>query len=184
MEKTIEIPEGYEARIESNKVILKRKESEDERIRKELVFYLGDMPEDTELRNGVTNRDVLSYLERQKEQQPEHFELKAGKWYICIHPYCCRADHLTVQEGERFMCEKDGVVKGFVIKEPEKYFIECSTPAPMEDEQKEQPEVDLITEYDEQFDSHPVYGRLANRNTGIVIARHFYELGLNARKEE
>lgn len=114
MEKTIEIPEGYEARIESNKVILKRKESEDERIRKELVFYLGDMPEDTELRNGVTNRDVLSYLERQKEQ----------------------------------------------------------------------PEVDLITEYDEQFDSHPVYGRLANRNTGIVIARHFYELGLNARKEE
>jgi hypothetical protein len=26
------------------------------------------------------------------------------------------------------MCEEDGVVKGFVIKEPEKYFIEISTP--------------------------------------------------------
>jgi hypothetical protein len=73
-----------------------------------------------------------------KEQKPSHFELKAGKWYICHRAYCCRADHLTVKEGERFMCEKDGVVKGFIIKEPEKYFIECSAPAPMEDEQKEQ----------------------------------------------
>lgn len=50
--------------------------------------------------------------------------------------------------------------------------------------QQEQPEVDLVTEYDEQFDSDPVYGKLANRNAGIAIARHFYELGLNARKEE
>lgn len=45
-------------------------------------------------------------------------------------------------------------------------------------------EVDLVTEYDEQFDSDPVYGKLANRNAGIAIARHFYELGLNARKED
>lgn len=44
-------------------------ENEDERIRKELIFYLGDMPEDTELRNGVTNRDVLVWLEKQGEQK-------------------------------------------------------------------------------------------------------------------
>ncbi|MBO4924453.1 MAG: hypothetical protein J5382_10085 [Bacteroidales bacterium] len=50
--------------------------------------------------------------------------------------------------------------------------------------EQEQPEVDIVTEYDEQFDSDPVYGKLANRNAGIAIARHFYELGLNARKEE
>ena len=37
MNKEIEIPEGHEARIEGNKVILERKESEDERIRKALV---------------------------------------------------------------------------------------------------------------------------------------------------
>lgn len=86
----------------------------------------------------VSTKSILSWLEKQKEQKPEHFELKAGKWYFCHHAFCCRADLLTVQEGERFMCEKDGVVKGFVIKEPEKYFIECSAPAPMEDEQKEQ----------------------------------------------
>ena len=44
------------------------KESEDEKIKKELIFYLGDMPEDTELRNGVTNRDVLAWLEKQSEK--------------------------------------------------------------------------------------------------------------------
>lgn len=59
------IPEGFVASIENGKIIVKKEESEDERIRKELVFYLGDMPEDTELRNGVTNRDVLAWLEKQ-----------------------------------------------------------------------------------------------------------------------
>lgn len=48
----------------------------------------------------------------------------------------------------------------------------------------EQPEVDLITEYDERFDSDPVYRKLVNRSAGIAIARHFYELGLKAREEE
>ena len=43
-------------------------ELKDERIRKELIFYLGDMSEDTELRNGVTNRDVLTWLEKQSEK--------------------------------------------------------------------------------------------------------------------
>jgi len=100
-------------------------------------------------KSGIEVSEVATFLqdlvssyeraEKQKEQHPaEHLELKAGKWYICHRAYCCRADHLTVKEGERFMCEEDGVVKGFVIKEPEKYFIECSAPALMEDEQKEQ----------------------------------------------
>lgn len=50
--------------------------------------------------------------------------------------------------------------------------------------QHEQQEVDLAAEYDEQFNSDPVFGKLVNRNAGIAIARHFYELGLNARKED
>ncbi len=58
-------------------------ESEDERIKKELIFYLGDMPEDTELRNGVTNRDVLVWLEKQGEQKPID-KIQLGKKYKCI----------------------------------------------------------------------------------------------------
>ena len=113
------------------------KENEDERIRKELIKYLKER-----LHSGFNQEvricnDGIAWLEKQGEQK-QHLELKAGHWYICHQAYCCRADHLTVKEGERFMCEKDGVVKGFIIKEPEKYFTEVTAPLsePLKDEQK------------------------------------------------
>ena len=43
MNKEIEIPEGYKARIEGNKVIIVPKESEDERIRKEMLDAMVDI---------------------------------------------------------------------------------------------------------------------------------------------
>lgn len=110
-------------------------ETEDERMLREIKRYIkeqGDKPNG--LPNGtVAVSDMIAWLEKQKEP---HLELNAGKWYICHRAFCARADHLTVKEGERFQCEKDGIVKGFVIKEPEKYFKECSAPEPMEKEQK------------------------------------------------
>lgn len=63
-----EIPEGYEARIEGNKVIIEQKKSKDERIRKHIVTFLleadkmGDAPEEV--------AKWIAYLERQKEQKP------------------------------------------------------------------------------------------------------------------
>lgn len=41
-------------------------------------------------------------------------------------------------------------------------------------------EVDLIKEYDDFQDL--TLSRLVNRNAGIVIAKHFFELGLKAQK--
>ena len=49
--------------------------------------------------------------------------------------------------------------------------------------QHEQPEVDLEKEYTEFVESDPVYSKLVNSIVGKSIARHFYELGLNARKK-
>ena len=77
MNKEIEIPEGYEARIEGNKVIIGLKESEDERIKKGLIQHL------KELRNWkvgteapikvATHYDAwIAYLERIKEQKPSY----------------------------------------------------------------------------------------------------------------
>lgn len=211
MEKTIEIPfgakdselngweytipENMEAEIKDGKIIVREKENEDEKIRKQIIgFFSGRYA----LCN-INTKDAIAYLERQKykenydrmapiyeekesfesalgkawkfynesasatvdglednsreltfakgfregfiykerqKEQMSHLELKAGKWYICHRAFCARADHLTVKEGERFQCEKDGIVKGFVIKEPERYFKECSAPEPMEKEQK------------------------------------------------
>lgn len=50
--------------------------------------------------------------------------------------------------------------------------------------QQEQPEVDIEKEYTEFVVSDPVYSKLVNSIVGKSIARHFYELGLKARKEE
>lgn len=109
------------------------KESEDERMRKALIRFFQRFPYDRLNDENLKPKDAIAWLEKHKPV--EHLELKAGHWYICYRAYCCRADHLTVKEGERFMCEKDDVVKGFVIKDAEKYFKECNAPAPYEDEQ-------------------------------------------------
>lgn len=49
--------------------------------------------------------------------------------------------------------------------------------------QQEQPEVNLEKEYKEYVEDDPVYSKLVNGIVGKSIAHHFYELGLNARKE-
>ena len=45
-------------------------------------------------------------------------------------------------------------------------------------------EVDLEKEYDNEFFKDPVFGKLVNRNAGISIAKHSFELGLKAQKGE
>ena len=58
-----EIPEGYEARIEGNKVIIELKESDDERIRKSILALV---------KKHAVNHErcqMEAYLEKQKEQQ-------------------------------------------------------------------------------------------------------------------
>ena len=49
---------------------------------------------------------------------------------------------------------------------------------------KEQSEVDLKEEYKEYVEDDPVFSKLTNRNVGLAIARHFYELGLKAKEEK
>ena len=66
MEKIIEIPEGYEARIEGNKVVLEPKESEDERIRKHII----DIIKDNAKSKCIPCDAEIAYLERLKEQKP------------------------------------------------------------------------------------------------------------------
>ena len=39
-------------------------------------------------------------------------------------------------------------------------------------------EVDLEKEYDNEFFKDPVFGKLVNRNAGISIAKHFFDLGV------
>jgi hypothetical protein len=73
MNKEIEIPEGYEAKIEDNKVIFVPKESEDEMILEAMIFRLGELSEmwfENIFCKQFTKAQILAYLEKQKEQKP------------------------------------------------------------------------------------------------------------------
>lgn len=73
MTKEIEIPEGYKARIEGNKVIIEKKESEDEKIRKEIIDFLIDGIWDKttidEVKTSQRYAKWVEYLNEKKEQK-------------------------------------------------------------------------------------------------------------------
>ena len=65
MHQEIFIPEGFKATIEGNRIILTRKESEDERIRKELIEFVKS--------RGGFKQEYIAWLEKQdpKKHQEE-----------------------------------------------------------------------------------------------------------------
>ena len=69
-----EIPEGHEARIEGNKVIIEPKESEDERIRKTLIHIVKGACDKYGIKykgEEISEEKLLSYLEKQKDLTKE-----------------------------------------------------------------------------------------------------------------
>jgi hypothetical protein len=56
------IPEGYEAEIKDGKVIIRKKESEDEKIRKEIIDFVKN--------RGGFKGEWIAWLEKKGEQKP------------------------------------------------------------------------------------------------------------------
>ena len=67
----IYIPDGFEATIKDNKVILKRKENEDNKIRKAIHIYLDwlDGRKDYAPKGEYSIKDMIAWLEKQGEQK-------------------------------------------------------------------------------------------------------------------
>ena len=85
MNKEIENPEGYEARIEGNKVIIEQKDIEDERIRKILIesFEKANCSKVDEFVNCKLNKgEILAYLEKQKDASNDIEEVNRIDKYI------------------------------------------------------------------------------------------------------
>ena len=89
-EQEIQIPDGYEASIEGGKIIFRKEESEDEKIRKILVgFFKGYKEEDTigsETFNGIPTDNILAWLEKQSKCNPysgTSFEYNDHTWGMC-----------------------------------------------------------------------------------------------------
>jgi hypothetical protein len=72
-EQEIQIPDGYEASIKDGKIIFRKSESEDEKIRKILVgFFKGYKEEGTigaETFNGIPTDNILAWLEKQGNKE-------------------------------------------------------------------------------------------------------------------
>ena len=83
----INIPNGFNAVIEGNKIILTRAESEDERIRKALIEYLHTLPNHFS-HNGSLVTDWITWVEKQGEQKSiwhnEDEEPKRGSLILLI----------------------------------------------------------------------------------------------------
>ena len=83
----------------------------------------------------------------------------------------CTEECWDDEECDDFFCDKEAVEKWLYIDA-------------LDSLQQEQPEVDIEKEYTEFVVSVPVYSKLVNDIVGKSIARHFYELGLNAKEDK
>ena len=98
MEKIIEIPEGYEARIEGNKVVLEPKESEDKRIRKEIIEYL-TITREKDLVAHPERQRWIAYLEKQKEQKPAQYDIDILEKHITKDSISELAHNVIIRNG-------------------------------------------------------------------------------------
>ena len=69
MHQEINIPKGFEATIEGNKIILKKKESDDKKIKNAIKAILNDTEPDIYNGLGVLKTDMLAWLEKQATPQ-------------------------------------------------------------------------------------------------------------------
>ena len=87
------IPEGMEAEIKDGKIVVREKESEDERIRMKLYHTVLGTPDTSDWFNDISKDAMLAYLEKQKEHSmsTEETELNSLAFlsqmdYTCIPP--------------------------------------------------------------------------------------------------
>lgn len=100
------------------------KESDDEKIRKEMIFYFQqEMPQCSIQEHADKMKEFIAWLKRQEVERTK-LELKAGNSYFCYKSRWERADSETFKKGLIYKCNKDGVLDNFVIKNPEQHFVE------------------------------------------------------------
>jgi len=109
MHQEINIPEGFTATIEGNKIILTRTENEDEKIRKELIEHVKANKEaDYVLFKRFSPDNVIAWLEKQGEnlKQENYKTTICGKDYKCIKNY--KVGNCSYSEGNLYHCGRDG----------------------------------------------------------------------------
>ena len=127
--------------------------------------------------------EILSIISSLQQEQLEglHFtplnrliqKIPSKNWNDAVNNYAKKLRDCLIKEG---YLKDANVLQGYIS-----YMNGNNVPMATMDEQ-EQPEVNLEKEIDEQWDRF--VSSEGERKDFNAIARHFYELGLKARKEE
>ena len=221
------LSEGFEAEIKDGKVIVRKKESDDERIRSAMIRGFNSMLANQPIGTfaGEFIKDILAYLEKQKEQkstfddylkatpaerrkmsmteilekeqQPKMIQwtgknlkevidfvgksLRFGEWFNSWEEYENYVH--THNDILKLFCENGShyevPVGAWIVKTPDGYNV--PSVARFIHAKQEQTEVDLEKELDRYLRGEFQQTAGGNFNNYIQVARHFYELGLNAR---
>ncbi len=109
----INIPNGFNAVIDGNKIILTRVESEDERIRKAIHIYLDwlDGRFEYQPKGDYTIKDMLAWLEKQGEHNKNHKTMIVK--FICKKDWHGIGDYYYGKIYNGYPCEKEQ--KGYDI---------------------------------------------------------------------
>lgn len=91
------IPDGMEAFIKDGKVIVREKESEDERIRTRLIALVEAFGQ------GEYKDEMLVYLEKQKEQKPAEWSEEDEEMIARI---CANLEYLVKEAGSDSECKE------------------------------------------------------------------------------
>lgn len=168
------IPENMEAEIKDGKIIVKQKESEDERIRKQLIGFLSGR---YALCN-INTKDAIAYLERQKERGP----LSKDEEYTLARIIEYLEDNDCPSEWKNLLHD---VYSLLYQKEQEPmHFLEIPAGdiAPAEEESPFDEDEFLdgelsafLQNYDKEYDDDAAVSD---------VARHFYEIGKKQKEQK
>lgn len=84
MHQEIYIPEGFKATIKGNRIILKKIESEDEKIRKWLLNFVQGIPNDGLDFYNINKEQMIAWLEKQGEPKQEWSETDENRFQNII----------------------------------------------------------------------------------------------------
>jgi hypothetical protein len=115
----INIPNGFNAVIEGDKIILTRIESEDEKVRKALIEMVRDRTGDELwVDYNVHKEEVLAWLEKQGEQKPIEWDADDDDKFFFLKARLKDYEDCIIYDEELSECQKHNV------RETTKEFLE------------------------------------------------------------
>ena len=105
--------------IENAFPVLKESESEDEKIKKALIYHFRCDGCICTNEYRIDNKDIRAWLEKQDSHYT--FEIKMGHWYTCVCDYMLNGSDLMFKNGRLYYCRSDWRLESEIDERNVKY---------------------------------------------------------------